>query len=390
MFLFPLRARHVAALSVVAGGAVVAASFVTPCRAEAQPAETRVFRLPAPGMVSLWGRAADRAVLGITMPEGSRADTAGIRIEAVESEGPAAKAGLKAGDVITEINGVSLKVARADAEDLALAGLAQRRLQRVMAKAKPGDDVSLRVQSGSATRSLTVKTVSAADLDKSIEPVMPRGSVRSRTPSGDGIARTERGMVGISIGGAGNARDTLGLFVNSVVTGGPAEKAGIVEGERIAAVNGVDVRLPKEDIEDPQALSARVDRFVREVQKAEPGKAVSLRVYGGGRYREVSVTAVKASELPSEGFSMTMGDGNVRVISPRTPRMPNAPQLFRFDGNRGNSRVRINGRDVEIDGQELERYMEDLGRQLRDSFRGMELDVQGSGGRVRMTPRRSS
>ena len=50
------------------------------------------------------------------LAEGSRADTAGARLESVDPNSPAAKAGLKAGDLITEINGVSLKVAKEDAE----------------------------------------------------------------------------------------------------------------------------------------------------------------------------------------------------------------------------------------------------------------------------------
>ena len=40
----------------------------------------------------------------------------------------------------------------------------------------------------------------------------------------------------------GSSRDTLGVFVMSVEDGGPAAKAGIEEGTRIASINGVDVR----------------------------------------------------------------------------------------------------------------------------------------------------
>ncbi|MBL0940912.1 MAG: PDZ domain-containing protein [Gemmatimonadaceae bacterium] len=293
----------------------LAGSLFLASPAEAQrdvPLETRVRTLP--GVAStIWSRSADRAVLGVTMGAGSSADTAGVKLEAVDDKGPAAKAGLKAGDIVTSINGVSLKVAREDAEDLALAGLAQRRLQRVMAKAKPGDVITLQVRSGAQSRSVPVTTVSEASL---AEGEVRRLS-RAAAPEDD-----KRGRVGLAITSMGNARDTLGLFVSSVVTGGPAEKAGVVEGDRIAAVNGVDVRVAKEDVEDMQAGGARADRFIREVQKVEPGKAVTLRVFSGGRYREVSVTAVKSSELPNQGFGVTVGDGQFRIMTPSMPRMP--------------------------------------------------------------------
>ena len=252
----------------------------------------------------IWTRPTDRAALGVTLGAASSADTAGVKIDAVRDGGPAAKAGLKAGDVLVEINGVSLKVSRDDAEDLALTGMAQRRLQRVLAKAKPGDEVALRVRTGGtgAGRAVTVKSVSAAELEDG-----PVRRVMMRTGE-DG----DRAAIGVAVTGAGNARDTLGLFVSSVVTAGPAEKAGVIEGERIAAVNGVDLRVPREDLDDPQARGARVNRFVREVQKVAPGGTVTLRVVAGGRTRDVTVQTIRASELP-ENASMLPGGGRIMV-----------------------------------------------------------------------------
>ena len=271
-----------------------------------QPPRTPLLIRAQPELSLLWNRAADRAVLGITLGTSSRRDTAGVRIEEVDANGPAAKAGLKSGDVITDINGVSLRIAAADAEELAFAGIAQRRLQRTMAKATPGDDVELRVRSGVSNRSVTIKTVSAEELDRSSE--------RRASGARSGGASDQQGAIGVSIGGSGNGRDTLGLFVSSVVGGGPAEKSGIIEGERIATVNGVDVRVPKEDVEDMSVTTSRVNRFIREVQKVAPGGAVTLRVFGNGRYRDVALKAVRMSELPSSGWQMSIGDGGLRII----------------------------------------------------------------------------
>lgn len=403
MILLPFRRTTAATITMFAAG-LVSATAIAPCNAqEREPREQREQRevriVRAPGGLSIVrGMPANRAVLGVTLGEGSRADTAGVRLEAVDANGPAGKAGLKAGDVITAINGVSLKVAREDAEDLALAGLAQRRLQRVMGKAKPGDDVRLQLRSGAGTRTVTVKAASAAELERAAEQVEER--VITRGPDGEIVERrtggARRGMVGVSIGAAGNARDTLGLFVSSVVSGGPAEKAGIIEGERVAAVNGVDVRVPREDVEDGQVASARTDRFVREVQKVEPGKTLTLKVWGNGRYRDVTVTADEAKDMPGGAFNWEQAPMNGRLPGMRFEAMPEGevrirrnggePQVFEFrrEGpSRG--RVRINGNDIEIDGAGIERAMEEMGRRLQDRMRDVEIDVRG----LRTLPERS-
>jgi S1-C subfamily serine protease len=394
MILFPFRRSSIAAITVLTASAALAA-VATPC--DAQPREereVRIARTPAAGMTFVRGGPANRAVLGVTLAEASRADTAGVRLESVAPNSPAAKAGLKAGDLITDINGVNLKVSREDAEDPASEGLAQRRLQRTMGRAKPGDDVKLQVRSGTATRTVTVKAAAEEELEQSVAQFEER--IITRSPDWVFIERRTggrpRGAVGVTIGSAGNARDTLGLFVNSVVTGGAAEKAGIIEGERIAAVNGMDVRVPREDVDDDQMASARVDRFVREIQKAEPGKTVAMRVWGNGRYRDVTVTVQKAEDLPS---GATMG-GEPQVFEFRgkgdEPQVfefrgkGDEPQLFEFRRDRpARGRIRINGNEIEIDGQGIERAMEEMGRRLQDRMRDVEIDVRS----LRTLPERS-
>ncbi len=340
----------------------------------------------------VWTSARDRAVLGIMMGAASRADTAGVRVEEIDAVGPAAKAGIKAGDVITEINGVSLRISPADAEDMALIGVAQRRLQRTLAKAKPGEEVALKVRSGGSSRSISVKTVSAAELEGN----QPRAATRTRSDE------DQTGAIGVSVGASGSARDTLGLFISSVVGNGPAEKAGIIEGERIAAVNGVDVRIPREDLEDPQAASARVNRFVREVRKVAPGATLSLRVHANGRYRDVTVAAVKMSDLPTKGFEMSIGEGGIQIFRGTTPR-GEALQRMPFgivspEPVPGAARIRgfLNGEAFEWDSESLERSMQRLRDRMQELGRDFRFEVQAAprgkadgGVRRQPTPRRT-
>src|SRR5688572_2052321 len=48
-------------------------------------------------------------------------------------------------------------------------------------------------------------------------------------------------------------RDTAGLFVVQVTSRGPAERAGIVEGDRLTAADELTLRLGLEDVRDPQS-----------------------------------------------------------------------------------------------------------------------------------------
>lgn len=270
-------------------------------------------RLEAAGMPELLSfMRADpkRAMLGVTTQTGAAGDTLGILITDVTAGGPADKAGIKANSRITAINGVSMKVSASDANDPEMQDVLQRRLQRELGKLTVGDEVEVRLANGSSTQTVRIKTVSAADL----EPA--RGAMNSgpyvRTIRGD----DKRASLGVSIGSTGSVRDTLGIFISSVVTAGPAEKAGIFEGDRIAAINGVDVRVPREDAEDMQSAMARVNRFTREVQKLAPGDKATLRVFGGGRYREVQVTLGNAAELRGNNFMFNFGDGMGEMTRP--------------------------------------------------------------------------
>ena len=111
----------------------------------------------------------------------------------------------------------------------------------------------------------------------------------------------KRAALGLELRTTGTRRDTLGVFVEAVTPKGPAEAAGIIEGDRIASINGVDLRTAAGDTEDSYANGLAAHRLSREVQKLAPGARVRLRVYSGGRFRDVEVTAAKASEVMGHG-----------------------------------------------------------------------------------------
>src|SRR5688572_23254906 len=105
-----------------------------------------------------------------------------------------------------------------------------------------------------------------------------------------------RAVIGVSTS-TGSARDTLGVLVSAVTPGGPAERAGIEEGNRIAAVNGVSLRLAAVDVGDWDMASAMSRRLTRELGKLKAGDEVELRVYASGQTRALKVRTVAADSL---------------------------------------------------------------------------------------------
>ncbi len=264
--------------------------------AEAQ--EPRVRTLVSPQALAFTYSGGSNAVIGVGLATGSLGDTLGLSVTEVTIDSPAAKAGLEVGNRLTSINGVSLRISAVDANDPLTADAGYRRLQRELAKVKPGDAVTLQVAANGQSSTVTVTTTTASELNRS----RATGSWNL-----SGGVRANRASLGIGIGSAGNARDTLGVFITSVSTDGPADKAGVIEGERIASINGVDVRVPREDVGVASAASARVSRLRRELDKVAPGDPVTLRVYANGRYRDVTVTAGKASDVETSVYRFESG-----------------------------------------------------------------------------------
>jgi S1-C subfamily serine protease len=326
----------------------------------------------------------DRPRLGISTSSGSRRDTLGLLVSSVSRGSPAEKAGLEEGDRIAAINGVNLRLSRDDAGMSDMEGVLQRRLVRELEKHKVGDEVELRVYSNGQQKTLKVKLESADDWEQ------PRVALRVLRDKME-----NRPVLGIDLSSNGSRRDTLGVLVIGVTEDGPAEKAGIVEGDRIAAINGVDLRVSKDDAGDWGMSNARVRRFRREMEKVKPGDDVEVRVYSGGQTKTLRVKVAKASDLSDDdrhGFSF--GDGfmdgvpmaPMPMVTPRAPRAPRAavtpypprePMMFHFD-NDGDGPFR-----VEVD-REWRDQLEVQLRRLRDGVREGALQLKRLAPRIRV------
>ncbi|HWJ22354.1 MAG TPA: PDZ domain-containing protein, partial [Gemmatimonadaceae bacterium] len=227
---------------------------------------TRVFRFGGDGMMEQ----GDRAVLGIgTASFAGKRDTLGVLVQSVTSDGPAEKAGIEEGDRIAAINGTSLRLAAEDAGEPDMSGLMTRRLTREMGKVKAGDAVQLLVWKDGQRKTVSVKTVAADSLYRLMRVARNDHFNRDSLVA----ARRDRAVLGLNVSASGSRRDTLGALVTAVATDVPAEKAGLVEGDRIAAINGVDLRTAAEDAGDQWASGVKLNRFYREMRKVKAGQA---------------------------------------------------------------------------------------------------------------------
>jgi hypothetical protein len=145
-------------------------------------------------------------------------------------------------------------------------------------------------------------------------------------------AMMRRAALGLELRTTGTRRDTLGVFVEGVTPEGPAESAGIIEGDRIAAINGVDLRTSASDVEDSYLNGLAAHRLTREVEKLAPGGRVTLRIYSGGRFRDVQVVAGKASDVMRLGDHFNMGLPGFRGMQPAGPDMQWAPIIEMMPG----------------------------------------------------------
>ena len=195
----------------------------------------------------------------------------------------------------------------------------------------------------------------AATLNAQVTPAKPDSSctthpdgrvecrIERRSAGGDSLRRkvlyrmdsamAKRAALGLELRATGTRRDTLGVFVEAVTPKGPAENAGIIEGDRIAAINGVDLRTTTADVEDSYTNGLAAHRLTREVQKLTPGDRVTLRIYSGGRFRDVQVTAGKASEVMRLGgrfdYRFPAADAMLRFKSPGGMSGPD--RMFRYE-----------------------------------------------------------
>lgn len=218
--------------------------------------------------------AQDAGWIGITV--GDQKDR-GVLVRSLDPNGPAAKAGLKEGDVIVQFN----------KEDVA--GVLQ--LTRLVRETPVGRTVELNVRRDNRDQTFHVTTekmpgnrsirVEIPDFGILREPIIrtiPRIDINPRIEVAPHIQiTTSVSQSGIRVTQlTDQLRDFFGVYSNggvlvtSIETGSAAEKAGLKAGDVIISVDGDNVRTPSEFGREMRAAGNQITlKIVREKQERE-------------------------------------------------------------------------------------------------------------------------
>lgn len=240
-----------------------------------------------------------RAGLGLSIAGGRgstpfKGDDEGIFISRVTENGPADLAGLRVGDKVTTVNGVSvIGVSHYDAVEVLKASGSvlileiSREVTRIIRDfdAKSSDTQSLDSSSARQPELLArvpspINTLAAAD-DGAMRKVLVHTT----------LIRDSRGL-GFSIaGGRGSQPFKTGsdaVYVSRITEGGVAHKDGkLALGDRVVSINGVDLAGATHD--QAVGMLTGLERFVRlvverevagESPTASPGPQQSPRLFG--------------------------------------------------------------------------------------------------------------
>jgi PDZ domain-containing protein len=115
-------------------------------------------RTPRPDRTYAFSFSSNHGRIGVLVntTADSASDRYGARIEAVTPGGPAEKAGLKAGDIITKFNGTSLAYSRDESSELDNMSRPGGKLVDLAHELDPGDTVKIEFRRGAETKTATL------------------------------------------------------------------------------------------------------------------------------------------------------------------------------------------------------------------------------------------
>ena len=280
------RKQYGAYVGAIAAFLVATAmSTVGAAQTERETGSRGNFRFALPELLV---NAADASWIGVAIRDTDEPG-AGARVTAVADESPAARAGLREGDVVVAFDGERIR--------------GSRHLIRVVRETPVGSEVLLEVLRDADTETVTLTTVE--------HPVAGRNAWRFVTPDGDGnlenldvrlgdlserleqlelpevvgdaLLRLEStpGRLGIrirSIGGqlADYFGTERGLLVTHVEPSTPAAEAGLRAGDVITTIDG--------------AALESFRQLGRHLRSVDPGTAVTLDIVRDGAPMSISVT----------------------------------------------------------------------------------------------------
>jgi serine protease Do len=220
----------------------------------------------------------------------------GFLVTDVTAEGPAAKAGIQGGDLLTDINGREIElggdvIVKIDNNTVRKIDDVLTYLER---EKQVGDTVQLTVLRDGQLQQIPV-TLAA----RPASPQQQQPQQLTQSPDQPSL-----GIIGIDvtpdIAKAMGLQEARGFLVTDIIAGGPSDKAGIRGGYLTTNVNGTQIELGGDVIVkiDNKTVASINDILTYLNSQKKVGDTVQLTVLRDGQLQQIPVTLVASSSLP--------------------------------------------------------------------------------------------
>jgi serine protease Do len=243
----------------------------------------------------------------------------GFLITDITADGPAAKAGLHGGDILTDINGRQIElggdvIVKIDNQTVRKIDDVLTYLER---EKQVGDTVQLTVLRDGQLQQIPV-TLAA----RPASPQQQQPQQLAQSPNQPSL-----GITGIDvtpdIAKAMDLPEARGFLVTAVIAGGPSDKAGIRGGYIVTNVNGTDIQLGGDVIVkiDNKTVTNINDILTYLNSERKVGDTVQVTVLRDGQLQQIPVILVASSSLPSFANPTPPGQPD-RSLPPSPPSDP--------------------------------------------------------------------
>ncbi len=283
-----------------------------------------------------------RPALGVVIQE--TPDQKGVRVLRVRPDSPAARAGIKAGDILLSVNNQNID--------------SPNKLNDLINETKPGEKLSIKLMRDNQETTLDATIAPSQEtFDRLMERQRGQRREAGREEYSEEPMEEENAE---DLKEEGEQRTWFGLFIDEAADGkgvevlrvfpaGPADKAGLKTGDIILRVAGKDVSSP--------------DAVIDLLQNTEPGQTVKVEILRNNQKQTIEIKAGDRSRFLRElrrfreGMPFREGMRWRPGFDRFGPEPPWVEQERRFD-------------------TEQQQRLEQLGQQMLDELRALRQDVK--------------